>query len=115
MGFMSSNSDMPSSMRGIISLVSAASMAYDDSLERIVGVKLVAVGRGKVSRVRAVKDGLLVADGWSPLFDNIPEASYKHQLYVGFFQSQFLLSVSVTYRCQITAPLLFEGAADAGR
>ena len=82
MGFMSSNSDMPSSMRGIISLVSAASMAYDDSLERIVGVKLVAVGRGKVSRVRAVKDGLLVADGWSPLFDNMPEASYKHQLYV---------------------------------
>ena len=82
MGFMSSNNEMPAVIRGIVTLVTAGSITYDDSTERILSVKLVAVGRGKVNRVRSVKGGLLVADGWQPMFDNIPEASYKHQLYV---------------------------------
>ena len=51
-------------------------------MEQVVSVTLTGVGRTKISRVRAVKDGLLVADGWNPVLDDVPDASYKHQLQV---------------------------------
>ena len=81
MAFMSSNDKMPSTLQGVVSLVTAGAIDYDE-MENIKSVKLTGVGRGKISRARAIKGGFLVADGWQPFFDDIPEASYKHQLEV---------------------------------
>ena len=82
MAFLSSNNEMPSALQGMASLVTAGSIKYDTSMEQVVSVTLTGVGRTKISRVRAVKDGLLVADGWNPVLDDVPDASYKHQLQV---------------------------------
>mmetsp|Transcript_17610 Transcript_17610/g.37163 ORF Transcript_17610/g.37163 Transcript_17610/m.37163 type:complete len:137 (-) Transcript_17610:166-576(-) len=80
MAFLSSNNEMPSALQGMASLVTAGSIKYDASMEQVISVSLTGVGRTKISRVRAVKGGLLVADGWNPVLDDVPDASYKHQL-----------------------------------
>ena len=82
MAFLSSNDEMPSALQGMASLVTAGSIKYDPSMEQVISVSLTGIGRTKISRVRAVKGGLLVADGWSPVLDDVPDASYKHQLQV---------------------------------
>jgi hypothetical protein len=98
MAYMSSNDEMPSTLQGVVSLVTAGGIAYDETMENIISVKLTAVGRAKISRARAVKGGLLVADGWQPWFDDVPEASYKHQLEVSLQSGSLSLVFILSHR-----------------